>query len=166
MAVRIQIPTEEQATIGPGRRINFTDEAAMGDVRVEIEVENTVDRELVYRGLIAEVDVRQARVRAIVDSGAVMLVLPQEVVENLGLCEMRRVVVTYADGRKEERPIVGTVTVRVGDRSATVDCFVGPPGSEVVLTQILLVLLDLWIDCGRQQLVPRPESPLLPLINM
>ena len=61
---------------------------------------------------------------AIVDTGAVMLTLPQEVVEELGLEVARTVVVTYADAcseqsrrkRKEERPVAGPIIIKIGKR--------------------------------------------------
>jgi hypothetical protein len=76
------------------------------------------------------------------------------------------VVVTYADERKEERPVAGLVTLRVANRSASFDCVVGPPASEALLGQIVLERLDLLVDCAQQRLIPRPESPYLPLLNL
>jgi clan AA aspartic protease len=138
----------------------------MGEVRVEIELENAFDRELVRRGQLPEQDVRSARIRALADSGSIMLMLPQDLVEELGLRELRKAIVTYADERKEERSIAGVVTVRVGNRSAEVSCIVGPPNSDPLLGQIPLEEMDLLVDCAQQQLVPRPESPFLPLLNL
>jgi len=101
-----------------------------------------------------------------VDSGAVMLVLPQDLVEALGLREVGKVIVTYADERKEERPLAGVVTVRVGDRSTSLNCIVGPPNSEPLLGHVVLEIMDLLIDPVQQRLVPRPESPFLPLLKL
>ena len=70
---------------------------------------------------------------AIVDTGAVTLVLPQNVVERLGLATQRTVIVTCADERKEERPVTGPVTVRIGDRFMSTDAIVGPPLSEPLI---------------------------------
>jgi len=105
----------------------------MGEVRVEVKLENTTDRELVLRGLLTEDQVRTFDVHVVADTGAVMLVLPQDEVEALGLREIRKAVVRYADERKEERSVAGPVTVRVNGRAATVDCIVGPPNSEPYL---------------------------------
>src|SRR3989442_12333979 len=102
----------------------------MGEVVVELKLENTVDRELVKRGLMKEDEVRSLTTKAVVDSGASMLVLPQDQVEALGLRELRKAIVTYADERKEERVIAGTVTVRVAKRAAEVECIVGLPASK------------------------------------
>ena len=102
----------------------------------------------------------------LVDSGAVMLVLPQDLVETLGLSEVGKVIVTYADERKEERPVAGIVTVKVGNRLTSVNCVVGLPNSEPLLGQIVLEAMDLLVDCAQQKLVPRPESPFLPLLKV
>jgi len=138
----------------------------MGEVKVEVELENAVDRELLHLGKIEEGELRATRVRVLVDSGAVMLVLPQDLVEALGLREVGRAIVTYADERREERPIAGIVTVRVGNRSTNVNCIVGPPSSEPLLGQVVLETMDLLVDCTEQKLVSRPESPFLPLLKL
>ena len=134
----------------------------MGEIAVDFELENPVDRENFERGLGEESAVRRARVQGIVDTGAVMLVLPQNVVERLGLRVQETMVVTYADNRQEERPVAGPVTVRIGDRSMRTDCVVGPPSGEVLIGQIVLEALDLIADCTNRTLTPRiPDYPLL-----
>lgn len=138
----------------------------MGEAKVEISLENAVDRERCRLGEIPEADVRRQTLRILVDSGAVMIVLPQDLVEALGLREMGKAIVTYADDRREEGPVAGIVTVRVGDRQTNLNCVVGPPGSEPLLGQIPLEAMDLLVDCGQQKLVPRPESPFLPLLKV
>lgn len=138
----------------------------MGEVKVEVELENALDRELAVRGSLLEADVRSARVEVLADTGSVLLMLPQELVEALGLRELRKAIVTYADERKEERPIAGIVTIRVGDRAAELNCVVGPPNSEPLLGQIALEVMDLLVDCTQRRLVPRPESPYLPLVKL
>jgi len=138
----------------------------MGEVVVSLKLENTTDREIVARGLIKEADVRTLETKAVADSGAAMLVLPQDQVEALGLRIVGKVIVEYADERKEERPLARGVTVYVNGRNANVDCIVGPPASEPLLGQVPLEVMDLLVDCPRQRLTPRPESPLLPLLKL
>lgn len=138
----------------------------MGEVNVELFLENATDREMVRRGLMQDTDVRNLTTKAFVDTGAVMLVLPQDQVEELGLRELRKAIVTYADERKEERPIAGAVAVRFGKREAIVECIVGPPGSEVLFGQIPIEAMDLIVDCPQQKLTPRPESPYLPTLKL
>jgi len=138
----------------------------MGEVKVEVQLENAVDRGMELRGVLEPEKVRAFKASVLVDSGAMTLVLPQEQVEALGLLEVGKVIVRYADERKEERPVASAVTVRVGDRAATLDCVVGPPNSEPLLGQVPLEIMDLIVDCAEQKLVPRPESPFLPLIKL
>ena len=138
----------------------------MGEVKVNVELENYGDREVASRGLLSEDRVRSQRVDVVVDSGAVMLVLPQDLVEALGLRMLRKAIVTYADERKEERDVAGVVSVSVAGRTVETNCVVGPPGSEPLLGQIVLEEADLLIDCANQRLIPRPESPYLPTLKL
>ena len=131
----------------------------MGEIVAKVELENPRDH-----GHGQESQVRRSSIDAIVDTGAVMLVLPQNVVERLGLEQQRTVIVTYADERREERPLAGPVTVRIGNRSTNTDCVVGPPLSEPLIGQIVLEALDLIADCTNRTLTPRfPDYPLLKL---
>ena len=138
----------------------------MGDIVVEAELENPLDRGYFERGQGQESDIRRTIVSAVVDTGAVMLMLPQNVVERLGLNVRRTVIVTYADERKEERPVAGPVTVRLCGRFMSIDCVVGPPLSEPLIGQVVLESLDLIADCRNQTLAPRPESPDYPLLKL
>ena len=72
----------------------------MGEMVASMKLENTVDLGVVGRGLRDESTGRRATVDGVVDTGAVMLVLPEDVVGRLGLRTRRKVVVTYADERR------------------------------------------------------------------
>ena len=136
----------------------------MGEIHCDVLLENTDDRAVVNRGSGRETDIRHTTVDGIVDTGAVTLVLPQNVVERLGLERQGTAFVTYADERREERPLAGPVTVRIGNRSMRMDCVVGPPLSEVLIGQVVLETLDLIADCTNRTLTPRyPDYPLLKL---
>ncbi len=139
----------------------------MGEVYVEIQLENYADRVLAEHGHLKASKIRRVKAKVLADSGATLLVLPQDLVERLGLkIKEEKVIVTYADERKEERPVAGFLTVRVGDRSMETDCVVGPPSSEPLLGQIILERLDLLVDCKEGKLIPRPESPYLPMLKL
>ena len=141
----------------------------MGEIVARIELENVTDRGNVRDGLRDEASVRRTSVEGIVDMGAVMLVLPQNVVERLGLPIHGKVVVCYADERserKEERDLAGPLGIRVGNRGMNTDCVVGPPLSEPLIGQIVLEGLDLIADCANRTLGPRPESPDYPLLKL
>ena len=138
----------------------------MGEIVVDAELENPIDRGVFERGYGKESDIRRTSVKAVVDTGAVMLMLPQNVVERLGAALSGTVIVTYADERREERPTAGPFTLRLCNRSMPVDCVVGPPLSEPLIGQIVLERLDLIADCTNRILIPRPESPDYPLLKL
>lgn len=138
----------------------------MGEITVNAELENPGDRAYFERGHGRESDIRRTSVEAVVDTGAVMLVLPQNVVERLGVGVRRTVIVSYADERKEERPVAGPLTIRIGNRFMSTDCVVGPPLSEPLVGQIVMEALDLIADCTNRTLTPRPESPDYPLLKL
>lgn len=138
----------------------------MGEIVASVDLENTADRNIVNAGLRDESTIRRTTVDGVVDAGAVMLVLPENVVGRLGLDTQRQVVVTYADERKETRPVAGPVTVRIGNRFMISECVVGPPLSEPLIGQIVLEALDLIADCTNRTVAPRPESPDSPLLKL
>ncbi|HLC16847.1 MAG TPA: clan AA aspartic protease [Thermodesulfovibrionia bacterium] len=138
----------------------------MGEIRVKIELENASDQYLYLEEKIDESEIRRYNTDGIVDTGAVMLMLPQDIVELLGLRLFRKVVVRYADERKEERPVAGPVMIKIGKRFMTTDCIVGQPTSEPLIGQVVLETLDLIADSQNRVLTPRPESPIYPLLNM
>ena len=142
------------------------DEKALGEVVANLELENFTDRELQLAGYLAGDKVRRLTVKGVVDTGAVMLVLPQDVVDALGLKTRRTVIVSYSDERKEQRPVAGVATLTLCGRSIAVECVVGPPLSEPLIGQVVLEELDLLPDCQHQTLIPRPESPYYPLLKL
>ncbi len=138
----------------------------MGEIKIKIKLENFGDRFMFLEDNKNEEEIRTFEMDAVVDTGAVMLILPQDVIEELGLKVLRTVVVTYADERKEERSVAGTVTITIGKRFMNTDCIVGPPASEALIGQVILEELDLIPDCQKQTLSPRPESPIYPSLKM
>ena len=138
----------------------------MGEIIVEIELENAGDRRLFEEGYRGEDEIRRATISAVADTGAVMLALPEDLVGRLGAAVVSSATVMYADGRRGELPIAGPLTVRIGDRSMSAGCVVVPQGSDALLGQIVMAQLDLVADCVNRTLSPRPESPDLPLLRL
>ena len=127
----------------------------MGEVRVNPKVSNP----LVTDGPVLELD-------ACVDTGAVMMLLGQDIVEKLNLKIIDKAIVTLADESRQEMDRAGPVHVAIGDRGGHFDCLVGPVGCEPLIGQIILESMDLIVDCGRQEVRPRPESPAYPSYKM
>ena len=102
----------------------------MGEIRARVTLENSDDRAVVYRGHGVEADVRRTTVEGIVDTGAVSLIIPEE----------------------------------IANLATQTEAIVGPAGSQVLIGQVVLEVLDLIADCRNQTLAPRhPEGPVLPL---
>lgn len=138
----------------------------MGEIVVDIELENQEDRALGQRGFLEESEIRQTRISAVADTGAMMLALPEDVVDELGLAEVGSISARYADGRREPLPVAGPLTIRIGDRWMVTDCLVVPAGADALIGQIVMERLDLIADCTHQTLTPRPESPDRPLVRL
>ena len=69
----------------------------------------------------------------------------------------------YAGERREERPVTD-VTIEIGNLATRTEAIVGPAGSQVLIGQIVLEVLDLIADCRNRTLAPRhPEGPVLAL---
>ena len=138
----------------------------MGEVVADVALENASDRSLFEEGYRDEAEIRHLTIKAVVDTGAAMLVLPQDLVTDLGIRTRGTVTVSYADDRREDRPVAGGLNVRIGNRGMTTDCIVGPPQTEALVGQIVLEALDLVVDCGTRTVCPRPESPDRPLLRL
>jgi clan AA aspartic protease len=138
----------------------------VGEVKIEVELENFVDRTIATAGEIDDAEVRCFKTSALVDTGAVMNLLPRDVVEHLGVPIEGTAIVALADERREEMPIAQGVTLRIGERSTTLPCLVGPPRSEPLLGQVLLEVLDLVVDCPGRRVLPNPDSPIYPSLKL
>ena len=138
----------------------------MGKIVATIELANTADTSFAKAGYIEEHAVRRHTMEAVVDTGAIMLSLPEDVVQGLGLEEQASVSVVYADDRRGMRSVAGPVTIRIQDREMITECVVLPASSEALIGQIVLERLDLLADCQEQRLHPRPESPHRPLLSL
>lgn len=138
----------------------------MGEIRTKVRLENNNDKALFKARKITKRKVRALEVEALVDTGAVMMLLPQDLVEDLGLEITGRQIVILADERRIEIPTAGDVFLTVAGRQWTTDCLVGPPGCTPLIGQLIMERLDLVADPGKRTLTVRPESPFYPTIAM
>jgi len=137
---------------------------AMGEIRVAVVLTNAVDDELAWDGRIDRADVRRLEVEGVVDTGAVTVVLPARVVEQLGVRIRGQRVAQYADGRQEEVGITCPVLFEILGRNTMEEALV--LGDEVLIGQTILEKLDLLADCTRRRLVPNPQHPDQPVLNV
>lgn len=138
----------------------------MGEVRAKVRLENYDDRVLCRAGHLGEDKIRVCQADAVVDTGAVMVLLPQDMVEALGLAILGKIVVSLANDQKIELNRAGPFTLVVAGRDMETDCLVGPPGCEPLIGQLVMERLDLIVDPVKRTLTPRPESPFLPTLKL
>ena len=105
-------------------------------------------------------DLSPVAVKALVDTGALMLCIPRHVAIQLDLEADSMREVTVADGRSTSVPYVGPIKVAFGNRF----CYVGALvlGDEVLLGVVPMEDMDLVVDPGRRKLTVDPASPNLP----
>lgn len=136
----------------------------MGVFEIEIKVRNWQNRFLPEQERGEDVVCE-----ALVDTGAVQLSLPVELVEKLRLIELDRVRIYTADGGEHEYRVMGIAEVEVQGRSCRVQVIELPRGAKPLLGAIPLEEMDWHISPTEKKLVPNPRSPerpLLPLVRM
>jgi clan AA aspartic protease len=109
---------------------------------------------------------KSVEIEALIDTGAMMLVLPQNVVDDLGLRKMREVRVRYANNTSEVKSLYGVVTVEIQGRAGEFDVLAEPEGSPALVGQIILEQLDLIIDPTARKVLPNPRSPEMPVVEI
>ncbi|MDR2924266.1 MAG: aspartyl protease family protein [Treponema sp.] len=124
----------------------------MGTVHAEITLKNTGDITDVRRGYIKETEIRQTTVQAVVDTGAITLVINEQLRRQLGLEIVGASVATLANNAKETVKIAEAVEVHWKNRYMTCQPFVVGSGT-ILLGVIPLEHMDLIVDPKKQELV-------------
>jgi clan AA aspartic protease len=125
----------------------------MGLIRAKLTLRNAMDNRLAPY----EAD-------ALVDTGALLLCLPEHVAIQLRLPTLQQREATTADGKTHLCPYVGPVQVSFGNRS----CFVGALvfGDDVLLGAVPMEDMDLLISPAKRTLEPNPSSPNVPSASL
>ena len=96
-------------------------------------------------------------VKALADTGALMLCIPEHIAVQLQLEAESTREVTVADGRSVSVPYAGPIKVTFGNRL----CYVGALvlGDEVLLGAVPMEDMDLVVNPGRREVTVDPASP-------
>ena len=129
----------------------------VGEVRVSAVLRNGADAARRRAGELAAGEVREQAHEAVVDTGAVRLVIPRTVAESLGLPKFDTQPVRLADGGRRDLDVVGPVEIELEGRKMMADALTA--GQEVLIGQTILEMTDLWVDCRNLRLVPNPNHP-------
>jgi len=105
-------------------------------------------------------DLKAVELNSLVDTGALMMCIPQSVAFQLELEELDKRPVTIADGTSHQVPYVGPVRVDFDNRF----CFVGALviGDETLLGAVPMEDMDLVVHPSTQKLAPNPLHPNKP----
>jgi len=121
----------------------------MGLTYADIEVENLFTK-------------RSLPIKALVDSGAVFLSVPEHVAVQLGF-DTEEVVtreVVLANGHRQAVPMIGPMRVRFADRHCDLSALV--LGDEPLLGAVPMEMMDLILNPATQSLSINPSSPYVP----
>ena len=136
------------------------------DIKTRARIWNFADEVEAQRGLRSPAEVRSMELEdTLVDTGSTRLVLPQTVVQRLGLPLGDEVVVRYADDRRIRKRTAVGVRIEITGRKGTFDAIVEEKG-QVLIGMVVLEALDLWPDPQKGVLTTNPSSPDAPLFNL
>jgi clan AA aspartic protease len=136
----------------------------LGEVRIVVRLTNAVDEALVRRGILAPEQVRTHEVDALVDTGAVRMVVPFRVAARLGLGVRGQRVAEYADGRTEAVGVTEPLVVEIDGRDTLEEALI--LGDEVLIGQTVLEKLDLFVDSRGRRLIANPAHPDQPITKV
>ena len=136
----------------------------MGLTYANIQLQNGNDVSDYNRKRIGEDEIRQMDIRALVDTGAVMMAINETIREALDLPIIGKRPSQLADGTRLELPVVGSIRVKYLDRWCITSALLLPDDQEPLLGAIPLEEMDLYIHPARNELlVVHPEGPVMSL---
>lgn len=101
--------------------------------------------------------VKPMTVDSLVDTGALLLCVPEHVAAQLGLAELEKREVTLADGTTHLALYVGLVLVRFENRQCLTGALV--LGEEVLLGAVPMEDMDVLVSPATRTLIVNPDSP-------
>ncbi len=133
----------------------------MGRVTTEISVANYWDVMRTQNGELSPEAIRRTKILGIVDTGAARLVIPQSVVDDLGLLSDSETNVRYADHRSAKRPIVHNVWLQLCGRESVFTAIVEPNRPDALIGAIVMEELDPIVDCTKNEVRPRDPDRII-----
>ncbi|MDR0316006.1 MAG: retroviral-like aspartic protease family protein [Treponema sp.] len=125
----------------------------MGTVFVDITLTNACDASTQAKGLLKEQDVHTATVRAIVDTGALSLVIDEKTRQKLDLNIQGEKSARLANGQRVSCKVTEPVEVHWKDRQTACQAVVIPGAETILLGAIPLEGMDLMVNPVTRELV-------------
>lgn len=130
----------------------------MGQINVSATVRNFIDEERAAMGEIPEERIRSVSIRTmLVDTGALHLGLPADIVAALGVPVQREMRVNTASGTVTMR-FLNAVRIELFGRSGVFSCLELPVGTVPLLGAIPMEEMGLQPDLMNQTLILLPEE--------
>ncbi|MBS1622432.1 MAG: clan AA aspartic protease [Bacteroidetes bacterium] len=133
----------------------------MGIIRADIELVNPLDLTLLDIGNIKEEEVRSIKITALVDTGAYMLCINEEIQAQLGLRHMDTSSVQLADMSIINVDVVGPVIIKFKNRNTACRALVLPGRAEPLLGVIPMEDMDVVLQPLKQTIDVNPDHPFL-----
>ena len=137
----------------------------MGSVIAEITLRNGADIIRASDGHIPEQNIRSLTVTALVDTGAMTLVINKELQKKLGLAVIGTRTVTLAGGSKSSCDVVEPVQICWKDRTSLIRPLVMPNEEDILLGVIPLEEMDLIVDPVNKKLVGAHGDEMMGMIK-
>jgi clan AA aspartic protease len=125
----------------------------MGHVNTQITLKNIRDIFKAEEGIIQEPEIRKATIDVMVDTGATMLVINEQLFQQLGLGVMGEQRISFANDAKEICKLTEPLEIHWGNRSVAMSAVVVKDASEFLLGVLPLEGMDLIVDTVNQKLV-------------
>ena len=136
--------------------ISALEQHDIGRVLTEATAENLKDMWAAERGLIAAPQVRKLEIpEALVDTGATLLSLPTQMIQQLGLGKAYTKRVNTSIG-PADADVYEPVRLTIQGRSCTMDVMEVPDGIPALIGQLPLEHLDFVVDLRSHKLIGNP----------
>ena len=142
-----------------------TPECDVSRFTVEFEASNSTDVALSNEGKLPPDEVRSVELSGYVDTGAHDLILPEIVGDSLGLPELGKVTVRFADGRPQTCRRVGNLFLTLAGRSTVLTAVLLPNRTDALIGAIALETLDLLVDAKEGVLIPRDPDSIISIVE-
>jgi clan AA aspartic protease len=125
----------------------------MGATFAEITLKNAFDEMRAREGLIDERDVRSVTVQAVADTGAMSLVINEELQQKLGVSTVKKRFAQIANGQRVSCEETDPVNIFWKNRRSSLPALVVPGAKKVLLGAIPLESMDLMVNPVTQEVV-------------
>ncbi|MEW6203418.1 MAG: aspartyl protease family protein [bacterium] len=109
---------------------------------------------------------KSIKVDAVIDTGATLMTLPQNLVYELGLKKIREATVRYANNKREKKYVYGAIALEIKGRKGIFEVLAEAEGSQPLVGQVVLEALDFIVDPKTKTLMPNPLSPDMPMVEL